>query len=163
MSEESADASWPSLPTNQAHEQKQQSHVTKTNRRAQAHSLYAVMLHREESDASWPSLPTNQAHAEKTAMNKNNRDCNVHELGDHLKCQRLRAIMKENLMKESQTYFNQAICVRIIQNGSLKALNSKNTSCVNTNLTTISHVAQCTLFRKFNNNKGCTEVVPRHS
>ena len=62
-----------------------------------------------ESDASWPSLPTNQAHAEKTAMNKKNRDCNVHELGDHLKCQRLRAIMKENLMKESQTYSNQAI------------------------------------------------------
>ena len=66
------------------------SHITRTNRQAQAHSHYAVMLHREESDASWPSLPTNQAHAEKTAMNKNNRDCNVHELGDHLKCQRLR-------------------------------------------------------------------------
>ena len=86
--EESADTSWPSLPTNQAHAEN--CHVTKTNVQAQAHSHYAVMLHREESDASWPSLPTNQAHAEKTAMNKNNRDCNVHELGDHLKCQRLR-------------------------------------------------------------------------
>ena len=72
-------------------------------------------------------------------------------------------MLKENLMKESSTHTSIKLCVRIIQNGSLKALNSKNTSCVNTNLTTISHVAQCTLFRKFNNNKGCTEVVLRHS
>ena len=140
------------------------SHVTRTNRQAQAHSHYAVMLHREESDASWPSLPTNQAHAEKTAMNKNNRDCNVHELGDHLKCQRLRKSHVEGESNERiPDYFNQAICVRIIQNGSLKPLNSNNTSCVNTHLTTMNHVAQCTLFIKFNNNKGCTEVVPRHS
>ena len=70
-------------------------------------------------------------------------------------------MLKENLMKESSTHNSIKLCMRIIQNGSLKVLNSKNTSCVNTNLTTISHVAQCTLFRKFNNN--CTEVVPRHS
>ena len=69
-------------------------------------------------------------------------------------------MLKENLMKESSTHTSIKLCVRIIQNGSLKALNSKNTSCVNTNLATISHVAQCTLF---NNNKGCTEVMPRHS
>ena len=47
-------------------------------------------------------------------------------------------------MKESSTH---KLCVKItIQNGSLKALNSKNTSCVNTNLAyynIISHVAQC--------------------
>ena len=71
-------------------------------------------------------------------------------------------MLKKNLMKESRTHTSIKLCVRIIQNSSLKALN-KNTSCVNTNFTTISHVAQCTLFRKFNNNKGCTEVVPRHS
>ena len=72
-------------------------------------------------------------------------------------------MLKENLIKESSTHTSIKLCVRIIQNGNLKALNSKNTSCVNTNLTIISHVAQCTLFRKFNNSKGCTEVVPRHS
>ena len=48
-------------------------------------------------------------------------------------------------MRESSTHTSIKLCVRIT--GSLKALNSKNTSCVNTNLTTcISHVAQCTLF-----------------
>ena len=59
-------------------------------------------------------------------------------------------MLKENLMKH--------ILQAMRENGSLKALNSKNTSCVNTNLTTISHVAQCTLFN--NNNKGCTEAKP---
>ena len=50
-------------------------------------------------------------------------------------------------MRESSTHTSIKLCMRItIQNGSLKALNSKNTSCVNTNLTTISHVAQCALF-----------------
>ena len=63
-------------------------------------------------------------------------------------------------MRESSTHTSIKLCVRI--NGSLKALN-KNTSCVNANLTTISHVTQCTLFSKFNNNKGCTEVVSRDS
>ena len=57
-------------------------------------------------------------------------------------------------MRESSTHTSIKLCVRItIQNGSLKALNSKNTSCVNTNLTTIiiiSHVSQCALFRMFN-------------
>ena len=48
-------------------------------------------------------------------------------------------------MRESSTHTSIKLCVRItIQNGSSKALNSKNT--VNTNLTTISHVAQCALF-----------------
>ena len=68
------------------------------------------MLHREESaDASWPSLPTNQAHAEKTAMNKNNRDYNVHELGDHLKCQRESHVEGESNERIQYTYFNQAM------------------------------------------------------
>ena len=52
-------------------------------------------------------------------------------------------MMKENLrmMRESSTHTSIKLCVRIsIQNGSLKALNSKNTSFVNTNRTTISHV-----------------------
>ena len=49
-------------------------------------------------------------------------------------------------MRESSTHASIKLCVRItIQNSSLKALNSKNTNCVNTNLTTISHVAQCVL------------------
>ena len=67
-------------------------------------------------------------------------------------------------MRESSTHTSIKLCVRItIQNGSSKALSNKNTNCVNTNLTTISHVVQCALFRKFNNDKGCIEVVPRHS
>ena len=70
-------------------------------------------------------------------------------------------MLKEDPMKESSTQTSIKLCVRIIPNGSLKALNSKNTSCVNTYQP--YHVAQCTLFRKFNNNKNCTEVVPRHS
>ena len=45
-------------------------------------------------------------------------------------------------MRESSTHTSIKLCMRItIQNGSSKALNSKNT-----NLTTISHVAQCALF-----------------
>ena len=71
------------------------------------------MLHREESaDASWLSLPTNQPHAEKwlkTAMNKNYRDCNVHELGDHLKCQRESRVEGESNERIQYTYFNQAM------------------------------------------------------
>ena len=60
-------------------------------------------------------------------------------------------MVKENLSKTLRLPNNERIqytyFMRItIQNGSLKALNSKNTSCVNTNLTTISHVAQCALF-----------------
>ena len=48
-------------------------------------------------------------------------------------------------MRESSTHTSIKLCARItIQNGSLS------TSCLNTNLTTISHVAQCTLFRMFN-------------
>ena len=56
---------------------------------------------------------------------------------------------KENLVKESSTHTSIKLCVK---NGSLKALNSRNTSCVNTNLTTISCV---TLFRNL--------IMPRHS
>ena len=50
-------------------------------------------------------------------------------------------MVKENLrtktlrlpMRESNTHTSIKLCVRItIQNGSSKALNSKNTSCVNT-------------------------------
>ena len=65
-------------------------------------------------------------------------------------------------MRESNTHTSIKLCVGItIQNGSLKALNSKNTSCVDIDYTTISHVAQCALFRMFNK-KDCIEV-PRHS
>ena len=68
------------------------------------------MLHHEESaDASWPSWPTNQAHAEKTAMNKNNVDYNVHELGDCLKCQRESHVEGESNERIQYTYFNQAM------------------------------------------------------
>ena len=61
-------------------------------------------------------------------------------------------MVKENLRTKTLRLPNneriqlQSSYAITIQNGSLKALNSKNTSCVNTNLTTISHVAQCTLF-----------------
>ena len=64
-------------------------------------------------------------------------------------------------MRESSTHFKQAMRENNHSKRQFEALNSKNTSCVNTNLPTISHVAQCTLLRKFN--KGCTEVVLRHS
>ena len=47
-------------------------------------------------------------------------------------------MLKENLMKESSTHTSIKPCVRIIQNGSLKALSSKNTSC--DNLTTLSRI-----------------------
>ena len=47
-------------------------------------------------------------------------------------------------MRESST--DTSIMRITIQNGILKALNSKNTSCINTKLTTISHVAQGALF-----------------
>ena len=67
-----------------------------------------------------------------------NRDCNVHELGDHLKCQRLRESHVEGESNERIPDILQSSYMRDIQNGSL---NNKNTSCVNTHLTTISHVA----------------------
>ena len=38
-------------------------------------------------------------------------------------------MLKENLMKESSTHTSIKLCMRIIQNGSLKALNSKNKLC----------------------------------
>ena len=77
---------------------------------------------------------------------------------------RTKTLRLPNNERIQYTYTSIKLCVRItIQNGSLKALNSKNTSCVNTNHTTISDVAQCTLFRKLDNNKGCTEVVLKHS
>ena len=56
---------------------------------------------------------------------------------------RTKTLRLPNNVRIQYTYFNQAIT---IQNGSSKTLNSKNTSCVNTNLTTINHVAQCALF-----------------
>ena len=42
-------------------------------------------------------------------MNKNNRDCNVHELGDRLKCQRESHVKGESNERIQYTYFNQAM------------------------------------------------------
>ena len=40
-------------------------------------------------------------------MNKNNRDCNVHELGDRLTCQRESHVEGESNERIWYTYFNQ--------------------------------------------------------